>query len=482
MRVFRRSIGRVSLISALLAAGVSAAPPVPPTERAPALPDPAAVRARIDRDRDWFHRHLAVAYEQGGRRDPKWDADVIAALGGIEAAWSGDPRRAGNEKERAWQALDRAVRAGCDDPLVRALRARMYTLTVNESTAEAARMHRDAARAMATSDYAPTLVALAHLRAAEALIADAVAGGSSKTRDVAAALDAAKALMAAVAADAAVPSPLVIRLLEGILEAGRKLGRDRSEEAAPILDAFTRARDPADPLPALLRASVLIGYAWDARGNDSAAETTSTRHDVFGDRMDAADEELAKAIALDPLSPSIATLVLAVELGQAHGRARMESWFAYGAAVDPGNLDVHMAKLHYLEPRWYGSAAEMLDFGRRCVAEGDWALKKPLVLGGAHFELAYQQAEDMAGYFAGNDQACADVRSAYEPFLERYPDAAYERSAYALMLYYCGDYTAADRHFRTLGGDGRIGPYKSRPHYESVRIDAAARALKETSR
>ncbi|MEE8526121.1 MAG: hypothetical protein V3T72_19460 [Thermoanaerobaculia bacterium] len=50
------------------------------------------------------------------------------------------------------------------------------------------------------------------------------------------------------------------------------------------------------------------------------------------------------------------------------------------------------------------------------------------------------------------------------------------------MLYQCGDYTGADRHFRILGGDGRIGPFDSRAHFESLRIDAAARALKEKHR
>ncbi|MEE8525517.1 MAG: hypothetical protein V3T72_16395 [Thermoanaerobaculia bacterium] len=481
----RRSVGFFLLVSVAFAFGLAAetvVPDAPATERAPAAPDPVRVKARIDRDRLWFDRHLASAYELGGHRDPKWDADALAALSALAAAWSGDPQRSGNEQERAWQAAEKAVRSGCGDPLVRAVRARMYSLTVNESTAEAVRMHRDAVRAMAASDYAPVLVATAHLRAAEVMIADAMAGGSADARDVVRQLEAAKALLPAVAADFKVPSKVVIGLVEGILEAGRQLGADRQQEAAPILELFAKARDWQDALVPLLRASFLVAYAWDARGNESGAETTSTRHRVFAARMEEADKELAQAVALDPLSPSIAPLMLAVELGQGRGRPRMESWFAYGVAVDPGTVDVYMAKLHYLEPSWYGSAAAMLDFGRQCVAAGEWALKQPLVLGGAHFELAYQLADDMADYFAGNGEACADVRHAYEPFLERFPDAAYERSAYALMLYHCGDYTGADRHFRTLGGDGRVGPFDSRAHYESVRIDAAARALKEKHR
>ncbi len=465
-----------------LAAAESPAKVASSTARAPAPPDPALIRARIERDRQWFDRHLVSAYEQKGHRDPKWDGDAGTALEALAAVWSGDPQRSGNEQERAWKAADEAIRAGCVDPLVRAVRARMYSLTVNESTAEAARMHGDAARALAAGDFAPALVAMAHLRTAEALIAHATAGNMVSVRQIAGKLEEAKALLPVVADDPGIPSQLVIDLVHGILESGRKLGKDRQEEATPILELFAEAREKKDVLVPLLRANFFVHYAWDARGNETYAETTSTRSRVFSERMAKAEEELAKALALDPLAPSISLLMLAVELGQGRGRARMESWFAYGLAVDPGKLKLHMAKLHYLEPLWYGSAEAMLEFGRECVATQQWTLKTPLILAAAHFELAYQLAADPADYFAGNGEACADLRRAYEPFLERYPDAAYERSAYALVLYQCGDYSRADQHFRTLGDDGRTGPFDSRAHYDSVRIDAAARALKEKSR
>ncbi|MEE8526120.1 MAG: hypothetical protein V3T72_19455 [Thermoanaerobaculia bacterium] len=229
---------------------------------------------------------------------------------------------------------------------MRLVRARMYAATVGESTAESVRMHRDAARAMAGGNYPTVQVAKAHLSAAEVMIEDATAGGSASVRDVVGQLEAAKALLPGVAADPGVPSPLVTGLVHGILEAGRKLGTDRQQEAAPILETFATAREPQDALVPLLRAKFLVDYAWDARGHESYTETTSTRRGVFAERMAAAEKEAAKALALDPLSPSIAPLMLDVELGQGHGRARMESWFAYALAVDPGNIGPYLAKLH----------------------------------------------------------------------------------------------------------------------------------------
>ena len=447
--------------------------------RPPPVPAATRVAQRLERDLEWYRRNLVAAYDAGGRRDPRWDVDARLALTLAATMWGRDPQRQGNEAERAWQASHRAVTAGCRDGAVLYVHATTYGMTALETTAEAARLHREAATALdgavSAGRHAPALAALAHLRAAEALIDDATARGDVRPRGIPEQLDAATALATAVGEDRHLPHALAVGLVEGLLDAGHRLGADRREDFEPLLAALTAGRPAEDALPSLLRAAFHLGYAWDARGGGFAPTVTDNGFAVFADRVKAAESELARAVALDPLSPAIAPLMMTVELALGRGRPAMEAWFGYGLAVDPGSFSLFSSKLHYLEPRWHGSAQEMLDFGRQALAGQAWSVYAPFSLVLAHATLA-NDLDDPATYWAGNASACADVRAVYEPYLERYPDAAYERSGFATLLYQCGDFRAAHRELERLGDDARIGPSLTRARFEHQRLDAATRA------
>jgi uncharacterized protein YqfA (UPF0365 family) len=60
--------------------------------------------------------------------------------------------------------------------------------------------------------------------------------------------------------------------------------------------------------------------------------------------------------------------MLTVCLGLAPERAEMELWFDRAMAADPNNRDACKAKLYNLEPKWHGSAEEMVKFGREWAA------------------------------------------------------------------------------------------------------------------
>jgi hypothetical protein len=281
-------------------------------------------------------------------------------------------------------------------------------------------------------------------------------------------------LLPDIAQNRDIPQALVIQLAGLILDLDRKLGADRQEGFDAIAALFAK-RAASDPIVPLLRARFLIDYAWDARGGEAFGRLTETAKDVFDERIAGAEKELRKALSLDPLSPVIAPLMLTVELAQGRGAERMDSWFRYGVAVDPGNLDLYLAKMHYLEPRWHGSPEEIIAFGRAALETKQWALRTPFIIIFAHQELA-GLFENPADYFRADPRACRDVHAVYDPYLALYPNAAYERSGYAYLLYQCGEFDAANRQFQLLGNDGRIGPFLTRTSYENKRIDSAARA------
>jgi hypothetical protein len=440
------------------------------------------VQARIASERAWLERQLVEEYQASGKRGAAWDAAVIEALEATVSAWSADPERAGNETEKTWQSASRAVQAGCNDALVLSLRASTGGKATALEAPTAARLTSAAADALDRTRYHVWLRARAHARAAAALIAVAKTDTENQAElvaDAAANLDAVKTLFPQLAKARDVPQGFALDVVSSYLDARRLLGHDRKLEFEALETVFKQACEPRDPLLPLLRAQFFIDYAWDARGGARANKVNDSAWPALAARAEQAEREVQRLITLDPGSRSLAPLMLELELTQGRGRERMEAWFRYGVTVDPGNFELWTAKLHYLEPRWYGDAAAMLEFGREAFATQRWGPRLPFVLVLAHFGLA-QDTGDPEGYFAKDREACReacrDLRSVYTAFLDKMPDSPYERSAWALYAYRCGDYAEADRQFRLLGDDGRIGPFLTRAAYEHTRSEATIRA------
>ena len=436
---------------------------------APTPPASAKVEQRIARDIEWYRANMTRVYEKSGSKNAKWDAAALEALTAATQLWSDDPKRPGNEQERAWQASQRAIKAGCDDALVQYVHSRMYAVAVAESTGEAARLAREAAAALDRSPYHPVFKLVGHVRAAEAIIADARARNATSAPGAPEQLDTADPYWPKVAESLDLPHTLLLGAFQNYLDKRRELGGDRKVVAAPIFTAFEATAKKSAILP-LLRARFLVDSAWDARGGKFISETTTNAVKVFESRLEEAAAEVKKLIALDPASPAIAPLMLAVELGTDSGRESMESWFRYGLAVDPASASLWFARLHHLEPRWHGGREEMLEVGAEALATKQWAYRVPFVLIFAHHQLA----ENDEKYFTS--AVCHDVRNVYGPFLEKYPDAHYERSGYAFLLYRCGDFAGADREIKRLGAERRLGPFGTRAKFDKIKVEAALRA------
>jgi len=444
-----RSASRFFLAALLLTGDLASAAPTPPSAD--------KINARIARDVQWYQTTLHTT---------KCDANANAALAAAAQAWSFDPARPGNEEERAWQAAKKAIKGDCSDGLTRYVYARMYRIAAMESTEEAARLAREAAAALDHDDSPAIFKLLGHVRAAETIIEDARAKNATSAPGAMEHLDAALALWPKVA-QSDIPQNVIVDAFQHELDADRQLLKDRRARAASILEAY--AKKPV--ILQLLRARLAIDTAWDARGTATIDRTTSTAANTFVARLEDAQKETLKLQSLDPTSPAVAPLMLAVLLGTNCDRATMDAWFRYGLALDPGNTGLWYARLHHLEPRWNGSVEEMLEVGREAVATKQWALRTPFVLIFAHQQLS----DDDPQYFE-NPQVCRDVRAIYEPFLKQYPDAHYERSGYASLLYRCHDLAGTNREIRQLGAERRIGPFLTKAKFDRIKVEAALNA------
>lgn len=192
-----------------------------------------------------------------------------------------------------------------------------------------------------------------------------------------------------------------------------------------IETAFAREA-PTHPVRAALRGAFLIKWAWQARGSGWANTVTEEGHRYMQDRLEQANRTLTAAYEKNPSDFLAATLMIGVELGQGNGREVMETWFERAMKDRPDNFTACSRKAWYLQPRWYGSPEDVVDFGIACVRTGNWRGKLPLILPEAIDDLADQQ-EDLYE----NDEVWKLVSPVYEKFLEHYPDSICTRTTYA---------------------------------------------------
>jgi hypothetical protein len=248
-------------------------------------------------------------------------------------------------------------------------------------------------------------------------------------------------------------------------------GRNQYGDCAKLCQLLMPAWERAMPNtvgPLVFKGSVYAQYAWEVSGLNSGTMTDEARKQMH-ERLEVARAALEKAYAMDPADPRAAQEMMTIEMGEGGDDRRdgMELWWKRAMEADPDNYAACTSKLYFLEPRWDGSAADMIQFGRECLRGGNWEGRIPFILVDAHWKLA-QDAPDRDEYFT-QPEVWDDLRSEYEPYLKRHPDAAWDRSYYAYYATLCGRWDVARQQFEILGDNPELKPFGTKAAYEYLR-------------
>src|SRR5262245_7795334 len=198
----------------------------------------AAARLK-EADAAWTRKTTVDAYNQVGRKDPKWDAKAVEALTIISRIWS-NTATAGQDRQ-AYNLSVAAASAGCDDPLVLYARARLYDSVIRKSWPEAVQLHVDAAKAMKErgARYHEMRQGFCFARAADFLARLKKDISDDDKKQVQEWLDLALSRLGEGAADAEVPDDHLHELGELMTGTWTKLTRDRKIGFDKIFDALT---------------------------------------------------------------------------------------------------------------------------------------------------------------------------------------------------------------------------------------------------
>jgi hypothetical protein len=385
-----------------------------------------AVSAPID---PWQKSTVADAYERIGRRNPKWDAFAEKAI----HAYLADNNSEQLEQLIATNAAA-AIDAGCDDPLIGYLHARRPLNLRQLSARDRAEAYAAAAEAMDASRYHSYWKYFAAIRASTW---NRTAAGTNASPEAERFFSMATNHLAAALKDSSVPS-------EQFYNAGLDLLRNvRKPECEATWIWFERAygkRAEPDSTFWLLKGTTYTDLAWQARGSGWAGTVTDAGWNKFGEHLSVAKRALETAWNLNTNDARIPTAMMTVVLGMGTARSVMELWFGRAMAIDPANEQACRNKLYYLEPKWYGSAPDMLAFGRECVSSKMWRGKVPLILVAAHEGLAsYLEGEARENYWK-RAEVWKDIQTAYTAFFAKNGNDLEQRQHYARYAHRCGQW------------------------------------------
>jgi hypothetical protein len=422
--------------------------------------------------REWSRKTTREAYDAVGRKDAKWDDEARAALDLMSVIWSDRRSTELSDRQRAWALTRELVGIGCDDPLILTSHAQMYDNFYKKEVQRSIPLHVAAARAMKEfgGAYAPMQQALALAHAVA--IRPRVTGGLSEDdrKETQAWLDLAQDRYLAASKAPDTPEDALYAGGKLLVRAWTGMGNDRKVGFDKISDALAQAR-PASTLPLLIKGGVYVDYAWDARGHAYADKVTDDGWKKMGERLREAEAALKEAWEKQPDDPRAPTIMINVELGQGKGRSVMETWFARAMASDPDNIDACRHKMYYLEPKWYGNAEEMLKFGRELLAGGRWDARLPFLLVEAHETLAGYE-KDHEAYFR-DESVWRDLKTVYEGYLPRHPEMNADRSRYAKLACWCGQYGEAKKQFDLLGDRVSVGVFAGKAELLKLKAEAA---------
>ena len=404
-----------------------------------------ADKAGRQRRLQWNLDTLVGDYEQHGHHDAKWDSSARVALETFARM-----RVTGTADEKLISDLGLAAKSavtnGCDDPMIKYLYARFVPLPQNHTSQDHAELYRSAAEAMSQSERPPIRKFYAALRAAESFNL----GSASTLSEVHKWRGEAKRFLIAVANDKETPAGEVYDAWDALLQSTPKNKVDH-DDLYLALDPLVFKNWPSDPSLLLLKGQFYTDYAWEARGSGFANAVSNQGWQLFATRLEIAEAALNKAWKLNPQDARIARQMITVELCQGQGRPRMEQWFQRAMSLDPNYYDACYAKLHYLQPKWYGSSEDMLEFGGECVNSSKWGGHIPLILLDAHELISAPLDREARSKYFRRPEVWADLKQAFDKFFRFNPQETGWHHNYALYAYRAQQWVELNRELQLLG-------------------------------
>ncbi len=445
----------------------------PSPSRAPSLVPGSPARLK------WNLDTLVGDYDRAGKKNPQWDEAARRALTLFAEVRNTSSQVSPTKITELGAAVQSAVNAGCDDPLIRYLQLRFNPATFEATPAGMAAQYAAVAQELRARQYSAIRCLYGALRAAQALDDSHRSGEDTNAWFQANKLlaDAAND-MQALLGDPTTPAEEIIEAMGELMPPAMRR-KNFNEQCLATIYSPVFARWPDDPLVCRQEGWFYLEYAWRARGGGFANTVAPEAWKLFNERLRTADKALRRAWRLNPKDAQTPVLMIRVALGLQEARPEMEKWFERAMAVNTNNYDACFQKLWYLDPRWYGSAEDLVAFGKECVASRQWGGRVPLILADAHAAVVNYECQTDAerkAYWT-RPEVWADIQASFARFFALNPNAEGYHQNYALFAYWCQQWDELNRQLDLLG-TVNYDYFGGREAYDKMVEEAKAHATK----
>ncbi|HEX7862314.1 MAG TPA: hypothetical protein VF773_18400 [Verrucomicrobiae bacterium] len=426
------------------------AAPTEGSSHAEATADLPGIDARTNRlsRKEFFARIYVPAYEQVGKKDPRWDEAAKAYLNILAAEAGEEEHNHDAEHEKVIQAArEKVIASGCKDPLVRYM--------ILRQTRDPWRAHEEGtndwvqvAHELDGSGYHQYWKFFSYKRAAQAL-----KSGSPRTNSPAVVhyRSETSTRLVQLVKDYTLPASVMYEAVNSWINEDLSSAKNLREWTYQQIEPAMMQGWGDRVEPHIIRGAFNIKYAWDARGGGWASTVPEDGWEKMRERLGIARRSLSAAWAIEP-QETIARQMLSVELGDSQGRPAMEMWFNRAMQVNPASYEACEAKLYWLMPKWHGSREDVIAFGRECLTNKNGNV--PLILQEGHRQLATWHEQSGKGKkddYWKLPGVWEDCKASFEAFFANNPDGIGWRHNYALAAYKCEKWNDLRKQIKLLG-------------------------------
>ncbi len=178
------------------------------------------------------------------------------------------------------------------------------------------------------------------------------------------------------------------------------------------------------------------------------------------DRLNLAQEDLEKAIELDPRDPTPFAFLIRVAMGLEWDREETQELLEQARELCPEHRLAHRNMLIYLCEKWHGSHEEMFEFARNSANNAKPGSGLHTLVGDAHwhrqqYQALWEERGDYDKYFL-NQEVRSELLAAYHGSLASpsYRENAFtlqDRNVFAYCLVQANELGLARREFELIG-------------------------------
>ena len=199
------------------------------------------------------------------------------------------------------------------------------------------------------------------------------------------------------------------------------------------------------------QADFFQAYAWEARGTGTADTVTDDGLQKMQARIARAKVLIDQAWTLKPGNFLTANIQLNLTIASDGDRAEMERWFQKALEANGNSIKSCRTKIQWLEPKWFGSAEDLIAFGRRCGDTKNWQSQISLLEAECYLIATSAWNEPPSGDFWKSPEVWKRCQASFDEYLSHFPEDNSQRSKYAIIASLTGHHTEATKQYQELG-------------------------------